>query len=74
MSLACFGVLLGVFSAFDPQKSIRLYQALMRMFHWKVEPLRPQREIRNTRLMGFFMIVLSVTLFFLSLNVTGLQG
>jgi len=58
------GVILGVLSWIMPERSIGLYQFMMKCFNWRVEPMNPQREIRNTRWLGFLMIILSLLIVF----------
>lgn len=53
------GIWVGFLSLFSPARSIRLYQAIMRWFNWKVEPIDERREIRNTKWLGMLMAILS---------------
>lgn len=56
---AFFGIALGIFSLIQPAHSIRLYQGIMRFCNWRVEPLDYTRELRNTRVLGAMLAVLS---------------
>ena len=42
----------GAWSAAKPAASIALYQAIMRCFNWRVEPIDMPRELRTTRWLG----------------------
>ncbi len=58
--IGLLGFSFGVLSAFDPERSIGLYQRIMKGFNWNVSPIDPLREVRNTRLMGLILTALSV--------------
>lgn len=60
MALAVFNLVLGLFSAVWPQRSMGLYQWIMARYNWKVEPIDAAREVRNTRLLGFVLTLLSL--------------
>jgi hypothetical protein len=62
------GILIGLLSFFSPGKSIGLYQAIMRWFNWRVEPIRWDWELRSTRGLGALMLVLSLAIFLILLN------
>lgn len=56
------GIALGILSAFSPVRSIKLYQWIMRCFNWRVDPLDWRKELRNTRVLGALMTLLSVVI------------
>ena len=60
--LGVVAVVIGGLSAAAPRRSIRLYQWIMERFNWRVSPIDEAREMRNTRLLGVFLILLSVAL------------
>jgi len=60
MALAVFNLVLGLFSAVWPQRSMGLYQWIMARYNWKVEPIDAAREVRNTRLLGLLLTGLSI--------------
>lgn len=53
---------LGLFSALRPRQSIALYIWLMARINWRVAPVNEALEIRNTRLLGIFLTLLSIAL------------
>src|SRR3990167_8540232 len=57
------GVMLGIFSAASPEKSISLYQWIMKFFNWRVEPIHYEKEVHNTRWLGGLTLLVSVLLF-----------
>ena len=60
------GLMAGAFMAINPGLSIEIQKRFYRRINWKIEPVSLSKEIRNTRIMGWFLILLSVaTLFFL---------
>ena len=62
LAISCLGLGLGFLSAIDPKRSIGLYQAIMERFNWKVVPINEAREIRNTRVLGLVLGVLSLAM------------
>ena len=56
---------LGLLSALSPRRSIGLYQGIMLLFNWRVEPVNKAREVRNTRWLGVLLIVLAGIAFWL---------
>lgn len=63
MALGFLGLAIGILSAFWPKHSIRFYQWIMKQFNWQVAPIDEAREMRNTKVLGFFLILLSVGIF-----------
>jgi len=67
-SMAVFGIAgitLGGLSLLSPRRSILLYVRMMKRFNWRVSPIDEDREIRNTRRMGFFLTLGSAVLMIL---------
>ena len=58
-------LLFGAWSAASPGRSIALYQAIMRAFNWRVEPIDRPREIATTRWLGVALACCSLLSFFL---------
>lgn len=50
----------GAWSAMQPARSIALYQAMMRVFNWRVEPIDQRRELITTRWLGLALVVCSL--------------
>ena len=55
----------GAWSAIQPGRSIALYQAIMRAFNWRVEPINQSRELITTRWLGVALIACSLLIFVL---------
>ena len=60
--LGVVAVVIGGLSAAAPRRSIQLYQWIMERFNWRVSPIDEAREVRNTRLLGALLILLSAAL------------
>jgi hypothetical protein len=63
LSVGCLGFALGALSTLAPQRSIGLYQRIMKGFNWNVAPIDEPREVRNTRALGVFLTLLSLAIF-----------
>ena len=70
---ATLTLLFGAWSAVSPGQSIALYQAIMRAFNWRVEPIDRPRELVTTRWFGIALIGCSLVNLFL-LGHSGTQG
>lgn len=58
------GLVMGVLSLTRPRQSIGLYQRTMERLNWKVMPINEVSEIRNTRIRGFILIVVTLGVFY----------
>lgn len=65
--IAAVTLLFGAWSAASPGRSIALYQAIMRAFNWRVEPIDRRRELLTTRWLGLVMASCSLPIFLLVL-------
>ena len=57
--ISALGIGLGVLSVLQPRQSIRLYQAIMVWLNWRVTPINDAQELRNTRVLGSILVLLS---------------
>jgi len=56
----------GLFLVSKPELAIELQRRFYARINWKIEPISLPKELRNTRIMGLILTVLSVvTLFYL---------
>lgn len=58
-------LLFGAWSALRPGSSIALYQAIMKAFNWRVEPIDRPRELATTRWFGAVLAGCSLLSLFL---------
>ncbi|MBI3326816.1 MAG: hypothetical protein HYZ81_08955 [Nitrospinae bacterium] len=63
--LAAVTCLFGTWSAMRPGQSIALYQAIMRLCNWRVEPIDRRRELLTTRWLGAALACCSLVSFVL---------
>lgn len=61
LAISIVSIAMGLFLFFKPFLAIELQKRFYRLINWRIEPVSMQKEIRNTKLMGLFLIV--VTLF-----------
>ena len=62
-SVAAIGIFLGLLSVTSPRRSIQLYQKIMQAFNWRVEPIRFEQELKNTRALGALILLASIAIF-----------
>ena len=58
------GLGIGAFMVINPHLAIEIQRRFYAKINWRIEPISMSREIRNTRFMGWFLIILSVTTLF----------
>jgi len=58
------GLAVGAFMVINPHQSIEIQRRFYCHINWKIEPISMSREIRNVRIMGWFLIILSITTLF----------
>jgi len=66
LSLSFVFLLIGIFIARRPFSAIEIQKKFYAKINWRIEPISLKKEIRNTRLMGLFLVlfVISAILFF----------
>ena len=55
--ISAVGTGIGFFLALKPLEAIELQKRFYVLINWRMEPISLPKEIRNTRLMGIFIIV-----------------
>ena len=65
-SLCAIGI--GIFLIGRPRRAIGLQIQFYSRINWKIEPINKELEVRNTRLMGWFLILVSLLTTILSLR------
>lgn len=53
-------LLLGAYIYTDPQEIIETQKQFYALINWRMEPISMPKEIRNTRLMGLFLIIFAL--------------
>jgi len=60
-------MIVGLFVALRPQKTIEIQQKFYAKINWRIEPISMSKEVRNTRLMGLFLVGLAIAVTILTL-------
>lgn len=60
--IALAGIFLGAISFLYPDHSLELYQLLMQIFNWNVQPIDYREEIRRTKIFGVIIFLLSIAI------------
>ena len=63
IAVGFFGIFVGALSLMFPKRSIQFYQWIMKHFNWRVEPIDYNRELRNTRALGLWLLATSILVF-----------
>ena len=63
--LAIGGLAVGIFCFFRPESAIELQRRFYLTINWRIEPVSWEKEVRNTRAMGLFLVVFSIITFWL---------
>ena len=53
-------ILIGLFLFLNPALAIEIQKKFYEKINWRIEPIFMQREIRNTKIMGLFLIVITL--------------
>ena len=53
-------ILLGLFMFLNPNFAIEIQRRFYEKINWRIEPISMQREIRNTKIMGLFLIIIAL--------------
>ena len=70
MLVAVSSVAAGAIFALFPKKTIEVQIAIYRLINWRMEPISWEKEVRNTRLMGFVAIAAGIA----TLGIVLIQG
>jgi len=53
-------MLLGLFIFYAPQKTFDIQKSFYRRINWNIEPISLKKEIRNTKIMGVFLVIFTL--------------
>ena len=56
--LSTLGLFIGLFFFLRPNLSIEIQRRFYEKINWRIEPVSMQKEIRNTKIMGLFLIAI----------------
>ena len=55
--ISCVSLAMGSFFYLQPQRTIDLQRWFYACINWRIEPISLEKEIRNTKAMGLFLLV-----------------
>ncbi|MFH1281622.1 MAG: hypothetical protein ABIH91_02770 [Candidatus Omnitrophota bacterium] len=58
--ISVVGIIIGLFVFFKPELAIEIQRKFYEKINWRIEPISMPKEIRNTKIMGMFLIVVSI--------------
>ena len=58
--LPIVSLLLGILLLKKPEFAIEIQRRFYAKINWKIEPISMEKEIRNTKIMGLFLVGISV--------------
>jgi len=58
--ISALSVIIGLSLFLNPALVIELQRKFYLKINWRIEPVSMQKEIRNTKIMGLFLIVMSL--------------
>ena len=63
LTVAVIAIIVGAFIAWKPRKAIDIQIAFYRLINWELKPVSMEKEIRNTRIMGAFVLIAGILTF-----------
>lgn len=57
---AIFCLSVGFLTATNPKLIIEFQIKFYKMINWRIEPISMSKEIRNTRIMGIFLVIVAI--------------
>ncbi len=54
---SALSLIIGLFIYLKPDKAIQLQIDFYRWINWNMQPVSMEKEVRNTKAMGFFLVV-----------------
>jgi hypothetical protein len=55
--IALVSLCIGLFIFINPTKAFEIQKKFYALINWRIEPISIEKEIRNTKVMGIFLIV-----------------
>ena len=54
------GIIIGLFVFFKPELTIAIQKKFYERINWRIKPVSMPKEIRNTKTMGMFLVVIAI--------------
>ena len=61
LAIAIIGLAVGFLLLCNPALAIEIQQRFYEKINWRIAPISLSKELRNTKLMGLFLIIISLT-------------
>jgi len=58
LCIALLGIITGLLSISKPIFVIKVQQRFYSKINWRIEPISFEREVRNTKIMGYFSLII----------------
>jgi hypothetical protein len=58
--ISVVSIIIGLFVFFKPILSIEIQKKFYEKINWRIEPISMQKEIRNTKIMGIFLVAVAI--------------
>lgn len=55
-------LIFGLFLLFKPGSAIELQRRFYEKINWRIEPVSMAKEIRNTKIMGWFVVIFCIAI------------
>lgn len=63
LTISVIAILFGALISWKPRKTIDIQIAFYRLINWELKPISMEKEIRNTRIMGAFVLIAGILTF-----------
>ena len=57
--ISVIGLIVGLFIFLKPELTIEIQKKFYERINWRIDPVSMQKEIRNTKIMGIFLVVVA---------------
>ncbi len=58
--ITMISIIIGLFVFFKPELTIEIQRRFYEKINWRIEPISMQKEIRNTKIMGIFLVAVAI--------------
>jgi len=65
--ISAMGIIIGLFIFSKPELTIEIQKKFYERINWRMEPVSMPKEIRNTKIMGIFLVVVAAVTIIYSL-------
>ncbi len=58
--ISVIGIIVGLFVFLKPELTIEIQKKFYEKINWRIEPISMPKEIRNTKIMGIFLVIVAI--------------